>query len=220
MRKYTERHAETGYVLLTTVLLLALVTVVAFSAMRTSAVEIQIAANELIYQKNFFLAEAGLAHAVSILVPRFLQENDPGTRAAAPPSWDFAFRGPDRIGGTADDARGNGRQPGSYARGARWLDVRQPDGSRYTVTLWNNDEPATDGDYDTDRDGLIWLRSDAYGLRGGRASVQLLLQGAATTANPAGYPAQAGGGAANNNSGPDRDPIIDFDVQLAPIADP
>ncbi len=207
---------ETGYVLLTTVMLLALVTVVVFSAMRTSAVELQVSVNELLHQKYFYLAEAGIEHALKTLEGAFLRENAPGMRPGAGPAWDFVFRGPDRIPGTADDVRGEDRQPGSFERGTIWLDVRQPDGTRYTVTAWNNDETGTDGYYDTDRDGLIWLRSDAGGPRGGRASIQVLLQGVDMGGSPAGYPAQAGGGAASNNSSSDRDPMADFDVQMDP----
>lgn len=216
MIKIQTLRAENGYVLVTTVLLLALVTIVVFSAMRTSAVELQISANELIHQKAFFLAEAGIAHAVSILTPLFVQENAPGVRTGPSPNWDFAFCGPDRLVGTDDDARGLDRQAGSFERGSRWIDVRQPDGTGYTVTLWNNEENATDGDYDTDLDGQIWLRSVARGPRAGRASIQVLLQGAGEGENPAGYPAQSGGGAGSSNSGNDRDPIVDFDLQMQP----
>lgn len=207
-----------GYVLLTTMMLLALLTVVVFSAMRTSAVELQICANGQVYQRNFYLAEAGIAHAVQTLRPLFVRENAPGVRPGAMPSWDFALRGPDQAAGTADDARGRHGQPGTYERGSRWIDVRLPTGWWYTVTLWNNDEAGTEGDYDTDRDGRIWLRSDAGGLRGGRVSIQVLLQGVDTGSPDISYPAQAGGGAGGNNTGSERDPITDFDVQLQPGA--
>jgi hypothetical protein len=189
-----KRPAETGFVLLTTIMLLALVTIVVFSAMRTSAVELQISANEQIHQQTFYLAEAGIAHGVKSLLSLFEQENAPGVRTGAMPVWDFAFHGPDQIVGTADDARGKEGQPGSYERGAQWLNVRLPNGTRYTVTLWNNDEDGFDADYDTDRDGLIWLRSDASGFRGGRVRIQVLLLGAdAGNSGAAVYPAQAGG---------------------------
>jgi hypothetical protein len=188
-----KQPGETGFVLLATIMLLALVTIVVFSAMRTSAVELQISANEQIYQQTFYLAEAGIAHAVQTLLPLFEKENAPSVRTGALPVWDFAFRGPDQIFGTTDDARGKEGQPGSYEGGSQWFDVRLPNGTRYTVCLWNNDEAVSDGDFDTDRDGLIWLRCDAGGFRGGRVSIQVLLHGTDAGASGAGYPAQAGG---------------------------
>ena len=215
MRPNKMGHAQTGYILLTTVLLLALVTVVAFSAMRTSAIESQIAANEQIHQRSFFLAEAGVQHAVSILFPLFESENRARALAGQFPTWDFALRGPDRLPGTADDARGRDHQPGSFERGSRWLDVRFSDATGYTVTVWNNTEEGVDGDFDTDRDGIIWIRSDAAGPRGGKSRIQVLLQGTAAGEPAAAYPAQAGGGAAGSSSGQDQDPMADFDRQLA-----
>ena len=213
-----KRREDAGYVLLTTILLLALVTAVVFSALRTSAVELQICTNELLYKKYFYLAEAGIAHGVEVLEPLLAAENEPAARGGLQPAWNFAFQGPDRAAGTADDARGRIRQPGGCEQGSVWLDVRRPDGSWYRVTVWNNDEPGQEGDYDTDRDGLIWLRSDAGGPRGGRVSIQVLLQAAAEGQSAGGYPAQAAGGAAGNNSGVDSLPIVEFEVQMEPGA--
>ena len=209
-------RTQSGYILVTTVLLLALITVLAFSAIRTSAIESQIAVNEQIHQRSFFLAEAGIEHAVSILFALFERENRARTRAGHLPTWDFALRGPDRLSGTANDAQGRGQQPGSFERGSRWLDVRFPDATGYTVTVWNNTEAAADGDFDTDLDGLVWIRSDAAGPRGGRSSIQVLLQGRAAGEPPDPYPAQADGGAAGSSSGRDQDPMADFDRQLDP----
>ena len=212
MQTNPNQQAQSGIVLLTTILVLALVTVVVFSAMRTSTVEQQIATNEWIHQRAFFLAEAGIAHAVAVLASSFARENAFFTGPG--PRWDFAFNAPARTAGTADDVRAAARRTGSCEPGMRWLEVRQPNGSRYTLTVFNNDEEETAGDCDTDGDGLIWLRSDAAGPRGGRASIQVLLHGDAADEHPAGYPAQAGGGAAANNSGSDRDPIFEFDLQV------
>ena len=211
---------EAGYVLLTVIMLLALTTVVVFSAMHTSAVELQISANDLLHQTCFHLAEAGIAHGIKTLEPLFVQKNQLNDHTGPIPVWNFAFNGPDQIAGTSHNAGGQHQQPGSDERGSLWLDVRRPDGSWYTVTVVNNDETGAQAGDNTDRDGLIWLRSDAGGPRGGRVSIQVLLQGVDAGGSGPAYPAQAGGGVANNYSGSDTDPIIEFDVQLDPATVP
>lgn len=216
----TKSDGEAGYALLTVTMLLALMTVVVFSAMHTSAVELQITANDLLHRARFHLAEAGVAHGIKTLEPLFVQHNQSIAHSGPIPVWDFAFNGPEHITGAADDAGEQPHRPGSGEHGSLWLDVRRPDGSWYTVTVFNNAEPDADADHDTDRDGLIWLRSDAGGPRGGRVSIRVLLQGVAAGGSGAAYPAQAGGGVANNFSGSDRDPIDEFDVQLDPATVP
>ena len=54
---------EQGSVLVMAIMVLALLTIVAFTATRTSNIEVQISGNELLHQKYFFTAEAGIARA-------------------------------------------------------------------------------------------------------------------------------------------------------------
>ena len=70
------------------------------------------------------------------------------------------------------------------------------------------------GAFDDDRDGLVWIRSDATGPKGGGASIQVLLQGDSAGQVFSDYTAQAGAGAGKNYTSNDLNPIVDFSRQL------
>ena len=88
---------EQGSVLVMAILILVLLTILAFTAMRTSTIERQIAGNELLHQKYFFSADAGVDHAVKLLEQPFVAINAPLGRSGSTASWDFAFLGADRV---------------------------------------------------------------------------------------------------------------------------
>jgi len=212
-------RSEDGSIIILTILFLALTTIIAFSAMRTSTVEVQISTNELLHQKYFFTAEAGIDWATKLLEQPFVAANAPRVRSGDTASWDFAFVGPDERSNTADDVSGSEGEQGSYADGSVWIENAIIDGVHITITLWNNDESlatgtGADGDFDTDRDGLIWLRSDATSPRGGGSSVQVLLRRNTTGESVTGYSAQAGAGAGKNYNASDLNPMQDFSRQL------
>lgn len=206
---------EQGSVLIVTIMVLTLLSVVAFSAVRSSTTEVQIAGNELLHQKYFFTAEAGIDHAVKLLEEHFGTVNALPVRVGARPNWNFAFSGNDQQKGTSDDAVDrDGDNLGSYAEGAVWIENARIDGISYRITLWNNDDSALGGAFDDDRDGLVWIRSDATGPKGGGASIQVLLQGDSAGQVFSDYTAQAGAGAGKNYVGNDLNPIVDFSPQL------
>jgi type IV pilus assembly protein PilX len=208
-------HGEQGSALIITIMVLALLSIVAFSSVRSSTTEVQIAGNELQHQKYFFTAEAGIDHAVKLLERHFRAANAAAVRLGAKANWNFAFSGNDQQQNTSDDAVDtDGDELGSYAEGAVWIENALIDGIGYRVTLWNNDDSALGGTYDDDRDGLIWVRSDATGPKGGGASIQVLLQGDSAGQVVSDYTAQAGAGAGKNNVGNDLNPIVDFSRQL------
>jgi type IV pilus assembly protein PilX len=208
-------RGEQGSVLIVTIMVLTLLSIVAFSAVRSSTTEVQIAGNELQHQKYFFTAEAGIDHAVKLLEERFRTANALAVRVGQRPNWNFAFSGNDQQKGTSDDAVDrDGDNLGSYAEGAVWIENALIDGISYRITLWNNDDSALGGAFDDDRDGLVWIRSDATGPKGGGASIQVLLQGSSTGQVFSDYTAQAGGGAGKNYTGSDLNPIVDFSRQL------
>jgi hypothetical protein len=196
-------------------MVLALLSIVAFSSVRSSTTEVQIAGNELHHQKYFFTAEAGIDHAVKLLEEHFRTANALAVRIGQRPNWNFAFLGSDQKKGTADDAVDrDGDGFGSYAEAAAWIENVKIDGISYHITLWNNDDSALGGAFDDDRDGLIWIRSDATGPKGGGAGIQVLMQGESDGQVTRDYTAQAGAGAGKNNVGSDLNPIVDFSRQL------
>jgi hypothetical protein len=76
MEKLTKPlNNEHGYFLiLSTMMLLALLTIISIAALNTANTEVQIAGNDAIYQRNFYLAEGAAMEAVDLL------ENDPSPR--------------------------------------------------------------------------------------------------------------------------------------------
>jgi len=208
-------HGEQGSALIVTVMVLALLSIVAFSSVRSSTTEVQIAGNELQHQKYFYAAEAGIDHAVKLLEEHFRAANATAVRLGAKANWNFAFSGNDQKQNTSDDAVDiDGDELGSYAEAAVWIDNALIDGISYRITLWNNDDSALGGAFNDDRDGMVWIRSDATGPKGGGASVQMLLKGGSSGQVFSDYTAQAGAGAGKNNVGNDLNPIVDFSRQL------
>ena len=208
-------RGEQGSVLIVTIMFLTLLSIVAFSAVRSSTIEVQIAGNELQHQKYFFTAEAGLNHAVKLLEEHFRAANALAVRFGVKPNWNFAFSGNDRKQNTSDDAIDrDGDGLGSFAEGAVWIENVRIDGISYRVTLWNNDDSALGGAFNDDRDGLVWIRSDATGPKGGGTSIQMLLQGKSDGQVFSDYTAQAFAGAGKNYTSNDLNPIVDFGRQL------
>lgn len=208
-------RGEQGSALIVTIMVLALLSIVAFSSVRSSTTEMQIAGNELQHQKYFFTAEAGIDHAAKLLEEHFRAANATAVRLGAKANWNFAFSGNDQKQNTSDDAVDiDGDELGSYAEAAVWIDNALIDGISYRITLWNNDDSALGGAFNDDRDGMVWIRSDATGPKGGGASVQMLLKGGSSGQVFSDYTAQAGAGAGKNNVGNDLNPIVDFSRQL------
>ena len=206
---------EVGSILVITIMVLALMTIVAFTAVQSSTVEVEIAGNQLLHQKYFFAAEAGLGHAVKTLREEFITANTGSLGYGMAASWNFAFDGGDRVRGTADDAVDmDGDGLGSYPDAAVWVENTPLEGITYRVLVFNNDDTDVGGSYRDDRDGMIWVRCDATGPRGGGASVQVLLQGEAGGPVIFDYTAQAGAGAGNNFVSPDMNPLTEFMRQL------
>jgi hypothetical protein len=67
---------ENGYFLIvSTIMLLALITIISIAASNTARTEVQTAGNDLVYQRNLYLAEGAAMEAVDQL------QNDPDPRA-------------------------------------------------------------------------------------------------------------------------------------------
>jgi hypothetical protein len=196
-------------------MVLALMTIAAFTAVQSSTMEVKISGNQLLHQKYFFTAEAGIAHAVKTLGEEFITANTSSLAFGMAASWNFAFNGGDRLRGTADDAVDrDGDGLGSHPDGALWVEKTTLEGITYRVFLFNNDDTEVGGSYRDDRDEMVWVRCDATGPKGGGASVQVLLQGQAGGPVIVDYTAQAGAGAGENFISYDLNPITEFLRQL------
>ena len=87
------KDSEEGYVIIATILILAMVTVIASMAINTSTTEVQISTNALLYQKTFYAAEAGLEHSLKLLEGFFVANNATKVKTGATADWNFALVG-------------------------------------------------------------------------------------------------------------------------------
>ena len=195
------------------VLMLALLSILGFSAMHSSRVERLIATNELIHQKYFYTAEAGIIYGVKDLQEPFTAANAERLATGIAATWDFVLAGAEiPANGELDPIQG------SYEFGVTWMEDAPLSDARFSLRLWNNDETAdgdenTGGDARSDRDGRIWLRADATGPRGGSVAVQVLLDSDSRGIAVIDYPAQYGAGAGKYYNANDLDPIESFQSQ-------
>ncbi|UCF95145.1 MAG: hypothetical protein JSW39_13670 [Desulfobacterales bacterium] len=67
LKPHTHVQNERGYVLVLVLMTLAILTIVGVAVLRTSNTEVQIASNELLYQRNFYLAEGAAIEAADRL---------------------------------------------------------------------------------------------------------------------------------------------------------
>jgi len=190
---------ENGYIIIAALLILALLTIISVSAINMSMTESKIATNELLYEKAFYAAEAGLQQVTEDLRSRYLAGNSAILATSGDPNWNFALVG-------VQDPYGDGI--GDFAGSIDVLN-HQLDNVNIQVRIWNNNDG---GAYDNDTDGLIYARSIATGPRGAICRVEMLLDGAMSDEAISGYSAQAGAGPGKNFVSSDADAMTNFDA--------
>jgi PilX N-terminal len=190
---------ENGYIIIVALLILALLTIISVSAINMSMTESKIATNELLYEKAFYAAEAGLQHVTEDLRSRYLAGNSAILATSGDPNWNFALVG-------VQDPYGDGI--GDFAGSIDVLNS-QLGNVNIQVRIWNNNDG---GAYDNDTDGLIYARSVAEGPRGAICRVEMLLDGAMSDEAISGYSAQAGAGPGKNFVSSDADAMTNFDA--------
>jgi hypothetical protein len=193
---------ENGYIIIVALLILALLTIISVSAINMSMTESKIATNELLYEKAFYAAEAGLQHVTEDLRSRYLSGNSAILAASGTPSWNFALLG-------AVDSNEDGI--GDFAESIQVLNPKL-DNIDIQVWIWNNDDSASGGTFNNDTDGLIYARSIATGPRGAICRVEMLLDGAMSGVAISGYSAQAGAGPGKNFVSGDAGAMTNFDT--------
>ena len=207
--------SEKGSVLVLTVMVLVLMSIVGFTTIRRSTIESEISGNHLLYHLYFYAAEAGIERAIETLEEEFIHANTGSVANGMIANWDFAFAGGDQAIGTEDDVFDMDQDGiGSSIESAIWFDNTQIGSIVYQVNLWNNDDTIVGGTYQKDRDGMIWVRCDATGPKGGGVGIQVLLRGKGGGPMFADYTAQPGSGARSNFISDDFKPILIFDRQL------
>jgi hypothetical protein len=188
---------EDGYIIISAVLILALLTIICVSALNMSTTEMKIATNELRYERTFYAAESGLHHITELLRLQYVNRNSAILSAGGTPSWSFALQG-------AQDSDGDGT--GDF-NGAVTVIDRMLDNIDLQVRIWNN---ADGGSAVNDTDGLIYVHSQAEGPRGSLCRIQMLLEGAMSGETISDYSAQQGAGPGKNFVSGDAEEIENF----------
>ncbi len=186
---------EDGYIIIASILILALLTIICVSAMKMSTTEMKIATNELLYERAFYTAEGGLRHLTERLRLQYVKRNRAILSAGGTPNWSFALQG-----AVDSDADGVGDFDGSVTMLDKKLDEID-----LKVRIWNNDDG---GGPANDKDGLIYVHSDAGGPRRALCRIEMLLEGTISGEAVSDYSAQAGAG--KNFVSSDANVMTDF----------
>ena len=203
-------HNENGSIIFVALAMLAILTIIGFSASNTATTEISMSTNTLLYERAFYAAESGMEHAIGLLRIPFVQQNTASLASGSAPDWDFALAGAtdsfpvDGSGNPVPDGIGD------FEGGVVWI-ASELDGISYSVTLWNNNDGGSPTD---DTDGMILARSVAVGPRGAVCRIETLLNGNASGEAITGYTAQEGAGSGKSYTSDDSNAMTDFTDQL------
>jgi hypothetical protein len=192
------KNNHSGYVIIAALMILALLTIISVSAINMTRTELQISTNELLYEKAFYAAEAGLQHLTELLRIQYIAGNSAILASGGTPNWNFVLQ---------EAVDSDGDSLGDFAGSVEVIN-RKLDNINIRVRVWNNDDVG--GGPTTDNDGLIFARSEAEGSRGALCRIEMLLEGAMSGVAVSDYSAQAGAGSGKTFVSSDADVITDF----------
>jgi len=211
---------ENGSVIVAALMILALLTIIGFAAINNSTTEQHLATNTLLYERAFYVTEAGFEHAKAVLRVPYIEQNQGNIALGNPGSWTFVLDGSGVIAGLPAAADSDGDGVGDWVGGVV-LVQSDLEGISYTVTAWNNDDSASvsltcpaGGTPNCDSDGRLMIRAVATGPRGATCAIESLIEGTTDSGNLDGYKAQAGAGSGKSYSNNDLVTITDFTQQM------
>ena len=198
---------DRGSVIVAAMMILALLTIIGIAATNMSNTELKISTNSLLYERAFYTAEAGLERSKESLRARFVDQNKAQIASGGEGDWSFALNG--SLAGYGEAVN----DPVFGLPAVLWIASNNLNGVTFSVRIWDNDDG--DSDQKSDADGLIYIRADAVGsVRGGRCSIEELVEGSSTGGPSSGYTAQEGGGSGKAYTSNDANKISLFDKQL------
>ncbi len=200
--QYLPLKNEDGFVLLSSLVFLVILSVIGMAATNTSTIETMIAGAEKNKQKVFYAAEAGIEHCTVILMNR-LANNFQATLST---DWNFALsdaeagvESVDFIKDTADKE--------SFI----WIkDKTMGNACTYTVMVRDNND---DTDVFNDSDNLIHVTSIATMSDGTTAGIEVVLSSVLTSGSATGYTGQAGAGSGKSYRSDDAETMTSFGPQ-------
>lgn len=206
---------QDGSVLIIALLMLVAVTALGFFSTTTSTIESQVTANNNMYKKAFYAAEAGLERARVVLSKMLVDNNQSRMASSGKAFYTFALDG-SQSGVNAASLNSDDRP--DFENGAVWYgdpndeEVRVSIGdSEYRVILYDD----LDGDDDAtiDSNGTIWARSEGFAPGGAKSVIELLLGNFYDEEAIQDYTAQSGAGAVKSSEGGDKEGITNFTTQ-------
>lgn len=199
LKKYSPLENQGGFVLVSAMIFLVLLTVIGIAATNTATIETMISASEKNRQRAFFAADAGIEHGKIIMMNAMKNEF---VRTGAT-NWDGVL--PDS--GSEEESRTwiNNRSMGSIAT--------------YTVKARDNEDDfdpvaGTDDPF-TDTDNIIYLTSIATLADGTTAGVEIGLSSVLDGGSALSYSAQAGSGSGKSYKSDDANTMKDFTPQTS-----
>lgn len=190
---------DSGFVLVTAMLLLVVLTIIGVAATQTSMFDIMLSSAEMKKQEAFYAAEGGLDHGSVVVLPLLnanIDEDDEN------PTLDFLIDG-SQTG--LDAATGT-----DFEGGAVVIDNQTiGDGYTYSVRLYNNRDG---GGATQDIDGLVILGSRAQKADGGASQLEIGLRAYVEEFLEEDYRAQEGAGGTKNYNANDSG-AVDFSVK-------
>jgi hypothetical protein len=185
---------ESGFVLVTAMLLLVVLTVIGVAATQTSVFEILLASAERKKQAAFYAAEGGLEHGRVLVAPMLSGNID---QEEDSPKLTFLLDG---------SAGLNAATEADFGGGATLLDNQDiGDGYTYSVEIYDNNDG--DGDPTSDLDGLVILGSRGQKPNGGASQVEIGLRAFTVITRAEEGTAVEGGGVSKNYNARDVDQV-------------
>jgi Tfp pilus assembly protein PilX len=113
------KNEQGNFLILATIMLLALLTIISIAATNTANTEVQIAGNDMVYQRNLYLAEGAAMEAIDRLqndpAPRGLPFVEPGIQTIDDQNFTDNWETKSQAVTTTIDASGKTRFRAGYA---------------------------------------------------------------------------------------------------------